>query len=923
MFVEKCSDENLTEENGVVLLSDEEQSEDEMNESLEPSFRKEDLNATALERQCSEHDSSNDTDTTAPDTTLDNTARSTTHTSFEQSNETKDETGSNNTLDVTSKDSDSFKQPIDMKRGTYYVGNDIEDSTDSGCSISKTNRNSKDANESNRSSLVGETVTVPFEGKTVGSLTKNIISKFKTQDSVDKSVLSNESLAVFEELEKQSDAAKKVQDKQSVELVHVNVLKEKRTYFNEDSGEGKEASPKETTEKEIATEVATSEKNKCYFDASEVEKSITSEKDSGGILAFSKPKKTYFDVDSNQQETSTKAVSKDTSKDSKNKRYFDDDTVTTEPCQEVEILKEKRTYFDNLSKNLEKRQNDDKNHSCSKVDDVRSPSIVKDDVPTNYEPTTIKKLLGDSFTTNVSAAKTKLASHVHDSFDIFEEVNSPKLAESQESVCFEQIQKCLKKFSIVDESATKETAKAGETVEKIIEPVYSEERNNIEESSGTETVTQSTEVIAKSTILDRTDINKAIDIETAKLESGKTTNDTTVEISIEACKNMYKTITVATIIDESTATVSAAHIDTNNKPTGVIRKSTKLEKNYINEEIDLQTEKLESRKKNTVDTTVEISIEACKRNYKNIPPSSTHEMLMTESDKKKPTGALPKLIRSDKIDINEAIDIQTEKLESGKKNTSDTTVEISLDECKSMSKIITIPTVTDESAVTETATKADKAKQTGVIPKLKRSNQIDINEAIDLQTDKLESCKDTTDTTVENTIDAFENIYKDITAPRVTEFELLATQVVPEISFKEVELASSETSAANYNRRQITKQAKTDSGKTTENVDSNDVANSRKYYLRRREEDTQPSKSTVKSTRSLRLKRRKNLEGEPLEKEKETEKLKDIANLQREFADVIANGPAVEKKVYVESPEKNCEDEENSVPGMQSCPSKR
>ncbi|XP_072932479.1 uncharacterized protein [Epargyreus clarus] len=157
----------------------------------------------------------------------------------------------------------------------------------------------------------------------------------------------------------------------------------------------------------------------------------------------------------------------------------------------------------------------------------------------------------------------------------------------------------------------------------------------------------------------------------------------------------------------------------------------------------------------------------------------------------------------------------------------------------------------------------------------------------------------------DNTIEEFENIYKDITAPRATEFDLLVSQEVTESNNETVpEPPDTSQDKTKYNLRD--RSLKLDKSKTNE-------------------DDNTKTKTTK---RNLRLRRRKNMTDEErneVDEMERDEKLKDIVNLQSEFSDVTIDVPAKEKEVRdIPSPEK-VEMEENMPPmmGIQSCPSKR
>lgn len=207
----------------------------------------------------------------------------------------------------------------------------------------------------------------------------------------------------------------------------------------------------------------------------------------------------------------------------------------------------------------------------------------------------------------------------------------------------------------------------------------------------------------------------------------------------------------------------------------------------------------------------------------------------------------------------------------------------------------------------------------------------------------------------ENTIDEFENIYKDITAPRATEFELLLSQEINETQIKEIDQPVTEAEISHSPCNISPKQTEAETSLPTHYnlLQRRETTRPTPYNLRRKHgtsnnqeeantESTEVIEENVKTTsdevlleniascqrknkapkRNLRLRRRKNQSDEDAT---ENDKLKDIVNLQNEFSDVTMDMPAPHKEVKdIESPEKKGE-EENVPPylGVQSCPSKR
>ncbi|XP_047515268.1 uncharacterized protein LOC125056285 [Pieris napi] len=163
--------------------------------------------------------------------------------------------------------------------------------------------------------------------------------------------------------------------------------------------------------------------------------------------------------------------------------------------------------------------------------------------------------------------------------------------------------------------------------------------------------------------------------------------------------------------------------------------------------------------------------------------------------------------------------------------------------------------------------------------------------------------------TINNTLDAFEDIYKNITLPRVTEFDLLVSTI-------EEKAPPPPEAKTKYNLRQ--KSIKTRAQHTKEEIvqlgnNTNDQEEVKKFDGYDEILIETQAKCESKPKRNLRLHRRK--DGEL--------KFKDMANLQAEFSDVTMNLPAPTKLVEdIPSPVKDDEEDISPILGIQSCPSK-
>uniref|UniRef100_A0A2A4K751 Kinesin motor domain-containing protein n=1 Tax=Heliothis virescens TaxID=7102 RepID=A0A2A4K751_HELVI len=177
-----------------------------------------------------------------------------------------------------------------------------------------------------------------------------------------------------------------------------------------------------------------------------------------GNIKMLKEKRTYFDnvLDNNNKPK---------------------DDIKEEPA----VVREKRTYFDNISVNVQVC-----NKSVNKIlksDDDRSPSIVKEVVNDDFEPSTIKKLLGESFTKPdviSSIHKTKLTKK-HDSVDIFDGFDSPVAPKAKEIDNVEIARKSIEKL-VLDQLSVKKAKGNAEprlSIREVIEPEDAEVQINI------------------------------------------------------------------------------------------------------------------------------------------------------------------------------------------------------------------------------------------------------------------------------------------------------------------------------------------------------------------------------------------------------------------------------------------------------------
>lgn len=422
-----------------------------------------------------------------------------------------------------------------VSRGTYYV-------KDPQCSLTSAidfvNEKAINFEEVENDSEISEIPKV--KSKVSESLVNKIMKSIKSSNG------SNTSLAQFEQLEMAAKICDDTQDGRKISsgFGSINILKEKRTYFNGKSSEealsnkfdeleelvpasqiikekkrknfDKTTSGEVQSNKEDKLEVVISanktiedkkhyfdetntkiissvrldnvrdfiqatktfEDKKKYFDES-VSKEIKSNKlDEVKSLPPSKTikdKKSYFD-ESNSRGTQPHKLNYEgtfelPTKSTKEKMTYFDETKSKEiKLDQVEELKpsiknikDKKTYFDDIGDNSESAANKIVNEVASGVksqaNDTRSPSIVKDEIVNDYKPSTIQKLLGESFTRqpDITSSVNKIVYKKHDSVDIFEGLDSPitKAKVNEKDDVVKNVKKSIERLVLDQKSASK------------------------------------------------------------------------------------------------------------------------------------------------------------------------------------------------------------------------------------------------------------------------------------------------------------------------------------------------------------------------------------------------------------------------------------------------------------------------------------
>ncbi|XP_061713989.1 kinesin-like protein KIF20B isoform X2 [Cydia pomonella] len=496
-------------------------------------------------------------------------------------------------------------------------------------------------------------------------------------------------------------------------------------------------------------------------------------------------------------------------------KYYDDGTakksISMSPGKKV-----RKPYFDDEQPIPNQISNPD---LIKKQDVLRSPSIVQDEIPDNYKPTTINKIMRESITVTTEVPplyKNKILKKMHDSIDPFEDADSPRLI--------------------------KDVLKSAEEARKCIETVS---LDNKEKYSNVEAVQNVAEIMEH---LHENKISKKVSVHEARKSVKKVCMENKENVS-QAIKEDVRNEIESEMITET------------------------VEKELGNESI-IHDPPANKEDKNTKEENLDAHLTA-------------DEIKSTEN-----TAAMDV-----KDDILTKVKQKEYIVENDESVNNDTTKEI-----KSEEQPHEITSLNDNTISSQTVA-ADN-----------------------------------------NTIDAFENIYKDITMPRATEFDILISEKSLDTTNKIEEIfenndnnnAKVKDVVNNDNDPEINQENK----ETTKDVNDNNNHGIKqekpeepetkiKYNLRHKIQDTSKTDNEIiehvekcaprTAKKSLRL-RRKNKIDEPVEDEV---KLKDIVNLQKEFSDVTMGVPVAVKVVTdIPSPEQSESENQPPLMGVQSCPSK-
>ncbi|XP_047990662.1 kinesin-like protein KIF20B isoform X2 [Leguminivora glycinivorella] len=525
-------------------------------------------------------------------------------------------------------------------------------------------------------------------------------------------------------------------------------------------------------------------------------------------------------------------------------KYFGDGTAKNSMSMSLR-KKDKKPYFDDEQPTP--NQISKVKDLIKKQDVLRSPSIVQDEIPENYKPSTINKIMRESITVTTELPplyKNKILKKMHDSIDPFEGADSP----------------CA-----ITETLLKRVEETRKSIEKV-------SLDNQEKDSKAEAVKNATEMIIKSEIIEDVPMDK---------------------ISVEEMRKSVEKVCMDSKEKNS-------DVEKHSLSGKVVMDSVEME---IKSEVEDVQIAIESE-------TIKESVEKDLSNERNHAPANNEDTKTNENvlgvqstgDEIISTKNIPdKDVKHDILTEIKQEEIIVEKIESVNKDTTkETKPEELTHEISSLNDITS-------------------------------SNQTIAGE---------------------NTIDAFENIYKDITVPRATEFDLLISdKSLDSTNIKQTDKIERTSERSNLNKevtfednvknvniKETVKDDITDNNnseinqETVKNVNDNNNQEPEtkvKYNLRHKAQDTSKTDKdeSIEHTekcaprtakKSLRLRRKNKLD----EVEDEV-KLKDIVNLQQEFSDVTLGLPAPVKVVNdIPSPEKSESENQPPLMGVQSCPSK-
>ncbi|XP_045532784.1 kinesin-like protein KIF20B [Pieris brassicae] len=570
------------------------------------------------------------------------------------------------------------------------------------------------------------------------------------------------------------------------------------------------------------------------------------------------------------------------------------------------------------------------------IDDERSPSIVQDDVNDNYEPSMIKKILKKkfvalhekpgNFNANQDTIKGNEETEFKESFDC--EIPEHAFEASHESVDL---------F---------ESPRPGNT-EIVLSDKHNEPKDNINSLEIPKNLrAKSQESSINKTIpsfppLGKDNINESETDNIRKLSTvvshvGEVTaNDSEKENIIETTdeKELKDRKSLSMLIERSElSTVDVSHV-------GEVLANDSEKENIIEttDEKELKDRKslsmlIETSELSTVDVSHVGEVSANDSEKENIVIETKDEKELKD---RKSLSMLIERSELSTVDVSHVGEVLAN--DSEKENIIETTDEKELKDRKSLSMLIetsreiettTKPNILEDEIKTESPSSINDASlNVNSLPKpsdlFKVPLPLNDNTKLEKVTEKNKEgskydndCNEKisndisiTNVTINNTLDAFEDIYKNITLPRVTEFDLL-------VSTAEEKAAPPETETK-YNLRQKSKKTRTQHIKE-EKLQLENNKNDQEEIKKLKVNDEMVFESQVKCEskpkRNLRL-RRRNEESEL--------KFKNIANLQAEFSDVTMNLPAPTKLVEdIPSPIKDDEENISPVLGMQSCPSK-
>lgn len=570
--------------------------------------------------------------------------------------------------------------------------------------------------------------------------------------------------------------------------------------------------------------------------------------------------------------------------------------------------KERRIYFDNIDINAPTFN--------VKVDDIKdteknlSPPVVKNDQSVDdVDCKTIKKLLDDSFTQPeiITSVKKHRLAKKQMSADLFE---SPILVTPRKNVEQAKLndQLVLKQFASSDGFELESSKGTLTTLKGDILPL--QQTKNMTQSPFIKDLANELEMA-----IDSSRIHAREDV--AKLTSERNTDQSYIKkdmcksmVNHEILKSPVKILSTEELKITTDSIKSLVTIDINKLPL-----ENDTAESYAKKDIstlakhDIQKSPIKKDSANDFKILSNISDNVIRK--VNDSHISNH---IPKSPDRKPESDL-----SVKVDISDTFNdknnvkspVTTHTLKSPETHPVSNKPEKQCMVLWPRNDFISKSTITneiDEIIIAPNEIKKDTKFESSVEMEIsiKKEIKLETTSSIDVPNQTFEY-QSQQSANIDNTIEEYENIYKDVSRSRTTEFELLASECLNDKSTKnddDIDDNATKINETKYNlRKRHTKK---------NNLKTNEVDNDEALLEVASKSERKPRQ------RCLQLKNRKNTEQDEL-----CGKLKDIINLQTEFSDVTMDVPAPLKVTQdIPSPEKDIEENVPPSFGIQSCPAK-